>query len=102
MFASRTNWNLASNRLSQAIAEVRRGGKELLDITESNPTRARLMYDAVGILSSLVNPKALEYDPNPLGLPAAREAVCRYYDERGVAVTPDRIVLTTSTSEAYT
>ena len=32
---------------------------------------------------------------------AAREAVCRYYADHGVALDPGQIVLTTSTSEAY-
>ena len=102
MFASRTNWNLSVNRLSQAIAERRRAGGELLDLTESNPTRAGLTYDAVTILSSLVNPKSLEYSPEPLGLLSAREAVCRYYAGLGVGIPPERVLLTTSTSEAYT
>ena len=102
MFACRTNWNLAANRLSLAIAERRRSGAELLDLTESNPTRVGLTYDAVTILSSLVNPKLLEYSPEPLGLLLAREAVCRYYAELGVSISPERVLLTTSTSEAYT
>jgi aspartate/methionine/tyrosine aminotransferase len=101
MFASRTNWNLAVNRLSQAIAEHRRRGAALLDLTESNPTRAGLTYDVVTILAALVDPRSLEYSPEPLGLPSAREAVCRYYGGLGIAVAPPRVLLTTSTSEAY-
>ena len=45
--------------------------------------------------------RALDYDPQPLGLLRAREAVCGYYADHGVAVAPERVVLTTSTSEAY-
>jgi aspartate/methionine/tyrosine aminotransferase len=101
MFASRTNWNLSINRLAQAIAEHRRRGGELLDLTESNPTRAGLTYDVVTILGALVDPRSLEYSPEPLGLLTAREAVCRYYAQLGVRVTPARVLLTTSTSEAY-
>ena len=41
------------------------------------------------------------YEPSPLGLPEAREAVARDYARRGIAVPPERIVLTASTSEAY-
>src|ERR1700720_3667342 len=37
----------------------------------------------------------------PRGLAAAREAVKRYYAERGAIVSSDDIFLTTSTSEAY-
>ena len=102
MFARRTNWSLATNRLTQAIAEHRASGRELLDLTESNPTRAGITYDAVTILSSLVNPKSLDYSPEPFGLLEAREAVCRYYASLGVAIPASRVLLTTSTSEAYT
>jgi len=102
MFSKRTEWNLATNRLSRAVEERRREGGRLLDLTESNPTRASITYDAVSILSALVDPRALEYTPDPLGLLTAREAVCRYYAGIGVNVDAKRVLLTTSTSEAYT
>jgi aspartate/methionine/tyrosine aminotransferase len=41
------------------------------------------------------------HNPDPRGRSPAREAVARYYADRGVAVDPDDIVLTASTSEAY-
>ncbi|OGX41441.1 MAG: hypothetical protein A3C53_00515, partial [Omnitrophica WOR_2 bacterium RIFCSPHIGHO2_02_FULL_68_15] len=41
------------------------------------------------------------YEPAPLGLPAARRAVAQIYAAKGVAVSPERILLTASTSEAY-
>ena len=50
---------------------------------------------------ALADPRALRYDPQPAGLLAAREAVCRYYAEAGHTVEPDRVLLTASTSEAY-
>ncbi len=53
------------------------------------------------MLDALVDPKALDYDPQPLGSLRARESVCRYYSAHGVAVDPEQIVLTVSTSEAY-
>jgi alanine-synthesizing transaminase len=102
MFSRRTNWDLATNRLSEAIAERRRSGGELLDLTESNPTRAGLTYDVVTILGALVDPRSLDYAPEPLGLLSAREAVCRYYAGFGVTIPASRVLLTTSTSEGYT
>ena len=101
MFASRTNWVLSQNRLSREIAELRRQGRTLLDLTESNPTRFGLVFDQQLILAALANPKALSYAPDPRGLLSARQAVAGYYSERGVAVEPTQIFLTTSTSEAY-
>ncbi|HKW26192.1 MAG TPA: pyridoxal phosphate-dependent aminotransferase, partial [Terriglobales bacterium] len=54
------------------------------------------------ILSALAQPASLQYQPDPKGLRAARDAVAAYYTERGtVTIDPDHIVLTTSTSEGY-
>jgi alanine-synthesizing transaminase len=101
MFASRTNWNLTENRLTQAIAEHRRAGRALIDLTLSNPTEAGFSYDATAILSALQNPNSLHYEPAPQGLLSAREAVANYYAEKKAAVSPTELFLTTSTSEAY-
>jgi len=101
MFAQRTNWNLAANRLSETLAAHRRAEKPLLDLTVSNPTECGFQYDQAAIVSALQNPAALKYEPNPRGLELAREAVRQYYADRGGAVSIDDIFLTTSTSEAY-
>jgi alanine-synthesizing transaminase len=101
MFAERTNWNLAANRLSEALARHRAGGKRLLDLTASNPTECGFAYDADVIFSALQNPAALKYDPNPKGLESTRLAVTEYYSALGARVSADDIFLTTSTSEAY-
>jgi aspartate/methionine/tyrosine aminotransferase len=45
--------------------------------------------------------EALVYAPEPFGLASARAAVSGDYARRGVAVPRERIVLTASTSEAY-
>jgi alanine-synthesizing transaminase len=101
MFAERTNWNLAGNRLSEALARHRAGGKRLYDLTASNPTECSFEYDSEGILAALRNPEALHYEPNPKGLESARLAVAEYYSARGVTIPAEDMVLTTSTSEAY-
>lgn len=101
MFASRTDWNLASNRLAEALAAARRQGREVLDLTESNPTRCGFHYDQAAIRSALAEPGSLDYRPEPLGLTSARQAIAGYYNDRGENVSPDSILLTTSTSEAY-
>jgi alanine-synthesizing transaminase len=101
MFAKRTNWNLAANRLSAALAAHRVAGKPLIDLTISNPTECGFRYDGEAILSALRNPAALKYEPNPRGLEVARGAVAQYYAERGTHVSNEDIFLTTSTSEAY-
>jgi len=101
MFAERTNWNLAGNRLSAALARHRAGGKRLYDLTASNPTECGFAYDSEAILAALQNPAALKYEPNPKGLESARRAVAKYYSARGAPIPVENIILTTSTSEAY-
>src|SRR5438309_5990681 len=101
MFAKRTNWNLTPNRLSEALAAHRAAGKPLLDLTVSNPTECGFESDSAAILDALRNPAALSYEPNPRGLESARRAVAGYYADRGDDVAVEDIILTTSTSEAY-
>ena len=101
MFAKRTNWNLAPNQLSEALAAHRTAGKPLLDLTVSNPTECGFEYDRSATLNALSNPAALSYKPNPRGLESARRAVAGYYAERKDEVSIEDIFLTTSTSEAY-
>jgi alanine-synthesizing transaminase len=100
-FSGRTAWDVAETRLARVLRERRESGLELLDLTASNPTRCGFRYDEAGILAALGDREALVYDPEPRGMLRAREAVCRYYAERGAVVDPERIFLTTSTSEAY-
>jgi alanine-synthesizing transaminase len=101
VFSSRLKWDAPMNPLATLLAEKRRAGANVLDLTESNPTRAGFEYPGDEILAALAEARCLRYDPAPRGLDSAREAVSKYYAERGVAVEPSRILLTASTSEAY-
>ena len=101
MFSSRLKWDSPANPLAAMLAEKRRAGSRVLDLTESNPTRAGFEYPRDVILAALADARSLRYDPAPRGLDSAREAVSEYYAQRGVAVDPSRILLTASTSEAY-
>ena len=99
MFSTRIPPNLEPNRLSQAIAGLRARGERILDLTETNPTRAGIDYSG-GLLATLADARSLVYEPDPFGLISAREAVAAgCLPELGVP--PERIVLTSSTSEAY-
>ncbi len=102
MFSRRTNWNLSPNRYTDALAAHQRSGRDLLDLTASNPTTVGLRYDAGSILAALAAPQSLTYEPIAKGLLSARQAVAGYYRELDVDVDPEQLVLTTSTSEAYT
>jgi alanine-synthesizing transaminase len=103
MFSDRTNWKLTRNRFTKAWEEVRAAGREVLDLTLSNPTRAGFDYDEAAILGALSSPRAMDYDPQPKGLLQAREAVSGYYGEQQATaeLNPEQLILTTSTSEGY-
>ncbi len=101
MFSDRTAFDLRPNELSTLTRELKRQGQEVLDLTLSNPTRAGLDYPKNEILSAISHPQAMTYAPDPLGLLRAREAISLFYSERGDEVSPDDIILTSSTSEAY-
>jgi len=99
-FSERTNWNTEESELARAHRLRVEAGEPIADLTASNPTRCGFAYDP-DLLAALSNPQALDYDPQPRGLLSAREAVCGYYADHGVTLQPEQLVLTTSTSEAY-
>jgi aspartate/methionine/tyrosine aminotransferase len=88
------------NALTRAVQRLRAAGTTIVDLSESNPTRVGLPYPAE-LLQSLAAPAALTYEPDPLGLPVARQAVAGEFARRGTDVDPDHLVLSASTSEAY-
>jgi alanine-synthesizing transaminase len=102
MFSQRTNWKLSPNKYTRALGEIRISGEHFFDLTVSNPTQCGFHYDEKEILASFQNAKSLSYEPEAKGLLAARQEVARYYaEDHGVAVDPESLLLTTSTSEAY-
>ena len=100
MKSSRLPPNLEPNALARLVQAKRRAGAAVVDLTESNPTRAALTYPQ-DLLAPLADPRALEYDPQPLGLWSARAAVAADFRRRGIVLSADRVALTASTSEAY-
>ena len=101
MFSSRTDWNTTPNRLSGLAAEKYLRGESIIDLTESNPTKCKFSYPSEEILNTLSDRSVLSYQPEPRGLLSARKAITEYYAAQGIALTPEQIILTSSTSEAY-
>ena len=101
MFSERTGWDRESSPLAIAAAVRRRQGLPMLDLTASNPTRCGFAIDVEALLQPLTDPGALVYAPQPFGSVTARQAVARYYAERGAELGADRLCLTTGTSEGY-
>jgi len=100
MFSSRVPRDLPLNRLASSIAAHRASRRPLIDLTATNPTAVGIHYDA-DLLAPLSSAAALTYSPEPLGMRTARHAIAAEYAARGISVAGDRIVLTSSTSEAY-
>ncbi len=84
-----------------AIARAHEQRRHYLDLTLSNPTEAQLPYATDAIVESLASRGALSYSPNPFGMLSAREAIAGHFLERGLTISPESLMLTASTSEAY-
>ena len=100
MWSRRVDADQTANRLTTAVRAAQTANRPIIDLTLANPTRAGLQYPP-DILDSLAAARALIYRPEPFGLIEARNAVAADYLRRGVRVDAERIVLTASTSEAY-
>jgi aspartate/methionine/tyrosine aminotransferase len=100
LFSKRTDWELSENPLSLELSALRAKGVFIFDLTESNPTRAGIVYPKE-LLAAFSDPANLHYAPSPKGMLKAREAVARYYADKHVKLSPEDLVLTSSSSEAY-
>jgi len=100
VFSSRIPTELTPNPLTAALRAARARGRVLVDLTESNPTRAGFDYPP-DLLTPLGDPRGLRYAPSPLGTLDARRAIAADYARQGISVEPRRIVLTASTSDGY-
>lgn len=100
-YSQRLSWTLASNSLSRLIQEKRHRGVPLLDLTISNPTEAFAEYPHEAIRGAYARMTDFTYSPTPLGQERARRAISELYAQRGVSITPERVILTASSSEAY-
>jgi len=89
------------NALAQAL-HSRSPARPLLDLTESNPTRAGLGPSQELLRSAVSSPEITGYEPTPFGGLRAREALAEaLWEDHGVEVSPASVALVASTSEAY-
>jgi len=101
VFSKRVSFNLQENNLTLLLTRKRRSGTEIIDLTESNPTLVGLEYPEKDVLAKLPRSESLVYSPMARGEEVCRNSISDYYSERGVAVCAKDILLTSSTSEAY-
>lgn len=100
MFSLRLPGSLEENAVTRALARLQAAEVPIVDLTETNPTAVQLPYP-LSALSELADDRSLSYAPQPLGTAGARYAVAQEYVRQGVTIPLERIVLTASTSEAY-
>src|SRR5206468_202496 len=75
---------------------ARQSRRDLLDLTNSNPTNAGIEYPLERLSEIMSRAARAPYDPQPLGIRSAREAVAEH-----AGCDPDDVIITASTSEAY-
>jgi alanine-synthesizing transaminase len=100
-YSERLLWSLSSNAFSRLVEEKRTAGDPLLDLTVSNPTQVMDDYPHAAISRAYANINDFAYRPAPFGQEGSRVAVARYYERRNISISPAQILLTASTSEAY-
>ncbi|WP_163438093.1 pyridoxal phosphate-dependent aminotransferase [Fibrobacter succinogenes] len=83
-----------------AKKDAAEGGLSFIDMTVSSPVKAGLPIDLDAVVESARNGFGC-WNPDAAGWKSAREAVVEYYRERGGNFTAGQIILTASTSEAY-
>jgi alanine-synthesizing transaminase len=74
---------------------------DVIDLTVTNPTRVGLSYPSEELAAALGRASFAAYAPEPQGLVVAREALVADWGARGQCVTAEDMVITASSSEAY-
>jgi len=100
-FSSRTDWELTTNEITELKEQLVRKGHEVIDLTVSNPTRCGLVSQGKDIFPEFDHDANRFYDPDPKGSLSVRQAISEYYAQKGYSVDPERILITSSTSEGY-
>ena len=100
MLSSRLPKDLSPSPFFAELERAKAAAKPFIDMTVSSPVRAGLPVD----LNAAVEETRKDFgcwNPDAAGWKSAREAVVEYYRERGGNFDAGQIILTASTSEAY-
>jgi len=100
MLSSRLPKDLTPSPFFTELEKAKAGVGEYIDMTVSSPVRVGLPVE----LDSAVDVARLQFghwSPDASGWREAREAVAQYYKDRGGVFTPNQVIITASTSEAY-
>ena len=100
MLSSRLPKDLSPSPFFVELERAKAESAPFIDMTVSSPVKAGLSVD----LNTAVDEGRKDFgnwNPDAAGWKSAREAVVEYYRERGGNFTAGQIILTASTSEAY-
>ena len=100
-YSKRLSGPSSPNAFSRQLQHKREAGARLLDLTVSNPTQAFPDYPHHRIACAYRAIQDFTYYPEPAGQDHARRAIAAYYAARNIFISPSRLLLTASTSEAY-
>jgi alanine-synthesizing transaminase len=101
VFSARTAWDRTQNLLSLRLEVLRGRGVDLVDLTVSHPEVCGLGWDETTLRQLLLRQPLGRYHPHPLGLATTREAVAGELARLGARVPSGQLLLTPSTSAAY-
>lgn len=96
-FSDRVAVDQRPNRLTEQLARLRRNGTPVIDLTVSNPTEVGLTWPEDRLQRAMSAADLGRYQPDSRGAERTRQAVVETIGR----YTPDRLLLTASTSEAY-
>lgn len=100
MLSSRLPKDLSPSPFFAELERTKVESAPFIDMTVSSPVKAGLPIDLDAAVESARNGFGC-WNPDAAGWKSAREAVVEYYHERGGNFTAGQIILTASTSEAY-
>jgi len=100
-FSHRAAFPDGPNSLERTRKALQASGRPLFNLSQSNPTQTGLLFPAQVLADALAVGSACAYCPDPHGLAASREAIAEHFAGKGLCLSPDRLFLCASTSEAY-
>ena len=98
-YSERLDWTAPANPFSTLIGALRSAGRQLLDLTISNPSEALADYPHAEIAAAFGSITDFRYQPEPFGSVAVRAAIARRMLPLNISAS--QVALTASTSEAY-
>ncbi len=93
--------DFTQNEVSGLVAEFKQRGTPFLDLTVSNPSQAGLCAEEGPLHECFSSITPTTYDPDPQGLPSARQHVASWLSGGGFQADAEALWLTSGTSEAY-